>query len=93
MIMVPIFMNIRILKNNKKKLKIFIPLVLIWILLFALLIALAPFVLISSVILWRRGYGKTMLITYPMLFSLICSLSGLSVQIEKMDKNISILIK
>jgi len=93
MIMVPIFMNIRILKNNKKKLKIFIPLVLIWILLFALLIALAPFVLISSVILWRRGYGKTMLITYPMLFSLICSLSGLSVQIEKMDKNISIFIK
>lgn len=91
--MLPIFMYMRIKKNGKKKINIFIPLILIWIPMFALLIVLAPFVLILSLIFKKKGYGEIILLTYPVLLSLISALSGLVFQIRNRDKQISIVIK
>ncbi len=91
--MIPLFLKIRLPRDKEKPLKVFIPLFFIWIVLFPLLLALAPFVLVAIAVLLPRGYGKILLIAYPALFSLICSLSGLRIQIEKVDRQISILIK
>ena len=91
--MLPLFLRIRILKDNSKGFGLFIPLILVWIILFALLIALGPFILIISLIMWKRRYGKIILAAYPILFSMIGSLSGLKVKIENINRQVSILIK
>jgi len=91
--MIPFFMHVKIIKTNQKRVRIFIPLILIWIVMFAFYVAAAPFVMIAAVILWQKGYGKILLIAYPMLFSLVCSLSGLCIQLKSVNKEVSIFIK
>jgi len=90
--MIPVYMRIKVVNNNEKKIKIFLPLIFLWIILFALLLILAPFVLVFSVIFWRKRLGKTLLLTYPMAFSVINSFSGLIVHVEKSNKRILISI-
>jgi Na+/proline symporter len=91
--MIPVYMNIKVVNNNEKKIKIFFPLIVLWVILFALLIILAPLVLILSVILWRKRLGKNLLLAYPMAFSVINSFSGLVVNVQRSDKRILINIK
>jgi hypothetical protein len=93
MIMIPVYMRIKVISNNEKKIKLFLPLIVLWIFLFSLLIVLAPLVLIVSVVLWKKRLGKTLLLTYPMAFSVINSFSGLIVNVERNDKRILINIK
>ena len=91
--MIPVYMRVQVINNNDKKIMIFFPLILLWIFLFALLIVLAPLVLVVSIILWKKRLGKTLLLTYPMAFSVVSSFSGLIVNVEKSDKRISINVK
>jgi len=91
--MIPVYMNIKVVNNNEKKIKIFFPLIVLWVILFALLIILAPLVLVLSVILWKKRLGRILLLAYPMAFSVINSFSGLVVHVERNDKRILINIK
>ena len=91
--MIPVYMNIIVVNNNEKKIKIFFPLIFLWVILFALLIILAPLVLVLSVILWKKRLGRILLLAYPMAFSVINSFSGLVVHVERSDKRILINIK
>ena len=91
--MIPVYMNINVVSNNEKNIKLFFPLIILWVILFALLIILAPIVLVLSGILWRKRLGKALLLAYPMTFSVINSFSGLIVHVEKRDKRILINIK
>jgi hypothetical protein len=91
--MIPVYMKINVVNNNENKIKIFFPLIVLWVILFALLIVLAPFVLVLSVILWKKKLGKILLLTYPMAFSVINSFSGLVVHVERSNKRILINIK
>ncbi len=91
--MIPVYMRIKVVNNNEKKIKIFFPLIVLWIILFALLTILAPIVLVLSIIFWKKRLGKTLLLIYPMAFSVINSFSGLIVHVEKSNKRISINIK
>ncbi len=91
--MIPSWIKIHIKEENKKGLRLFIPFILIWLLLLVLLILLSPFLLIASLILWAKGHGKKILSAVPLLFSLICSLSGLIVQVEEEDKKVFVSIR
>lgn len=88
--MIPVFMKIHVAERGKKKARLFIPLILVWIVLASLLIVLAPLVLAASLILWPSGYGKILLAVWPRFFSLICSLSGLCVLVENKKEKIFI---
>lgn len=80
--MIPMVMGIRIIEKARRKLRLFFPIILVWILLFTILIAFFPLVLIAALILWPGGQGRLLLAGYFMLFSLIFSLSGLHIQVE-----------
>lgn len=86
--MIPIMMKMLIQEEGKKSFKLFIPLILVWIVLFALLIILLPFLLLAAIIAWPSGYGRIILAAIPMLFSVIWSMSGLKIQIESKDKQV-----
>lgn len=91
--MIPMLMSMRIIEGGKKKVNLSFPVILLWIVVFAFLIALLPFVLIAVLILWPPGYGKIPLAVYAMLFSLIFSLSGLHIQVEDKKNQILIILK
>lgn len=88
--MIPVFMRIHVVERGRKKVRLFIPLILLWIVLAALLIVLSPLVLLASLVLWPSGYGRILLEVWPRLFSLICSLSGLGVLVENKKEKILI---
>jgi hypothetical protein len=89
--MIPTGMKIWISKPNRKKVRLFIPLIIFWIFLFALLLLFMPVVFICALVFWRKGYGKLLLYAYPLLFSLTWELSGMNVQIGKEEKEVVII--
>ena len=84
-------MKIRIFQHDRRKVRLFIPLILGWSVLLALVAVLFPFVSIAALFLRKRGYGELLLRICPMIFALIFSLSGLSLLIEKREKKIELL--
>jgi len=87
--MIPLLMRLKVSRNPKGH-GLLLPIFLVWILLFALLIVLFPFVLVAALITWRSGQGKWLLLTYPLLISVLFHLSGLHVEIEHEKQNILI---
>lgn len=80
--MIPMVMRMTIQGKEKRRVNLWIPVILIWILLLALMLMMLPFVLLAGLILWKQGYGKALFLIVPMLFVLIFSMSGLKLDIE-----------
>lgn len=91
--MIPLLMRIHIVETNKKKVRLIIPLFLVWLLLLPFIILLTPLVLLAALFLWPSGYGKILLGAGPALFSVICALSDLYVQVEDRDSKTLIWMK
>jgi len=85
--MIPLVMRLRI-QGSGKGFRLLFPVVLLWILVLAVMIALLPFFLIGVFITWRRGPGPALLAVYPLLFSALFSLSGLHVEVENAKNRI-----
>ena len=87
--MIPMLMRLRI-SRNPGRYGLLLPVFLVWILLFALMVVLFPFVLIAALVTWRSGQGKWLLLTYPLLISVLIHLSGLHIEVEQREQNILI---
>ncbi len=87
--MIPIFMRLKI-GRKPDKYGLLLPILLVWILLFALMIILAPFVLIAALFTWKSGQGKLLLLTYPLLISLLFQLSGLHIETRRSEQSVLI---
>ena len=91
--MIPLIIRIHIVEENKKKLKLILPMFILWILLLPLIIAMTPLVLLVALILWPSGYGKTILRVGPALISVISALSNLHIHVEGPDNKTLIWLK
>jgi hypothetical protein len=87
--MIPMLLRLKV-SRNPDKYGVLLPVFLIWILLFALMIVLLPLVLIAALLTWRSSQGKWLLLTYPLLISVLFHLSGLHIEVEHSDENILI---
>jgi len=85
--MIPMLMRLKV-SRNPNRYGVLLPVFLVWILLFALMIVLLPFVLIAALVTWKSGQGKWLLMTYPLLVSVLFHLSGLHIEIEQPEQNI-----
>jgi hypothetical protein len=86
--MIPMIMKIHIQERGKKKIRLWIPMFLIWLLLFAFMIVLSPIFILIGIVAWIRGYGKIFLFAIPMIFAVLWAMSGLRIHIEDKDKRI-----
>jgi len=80
--MIPMLLKIKIPRENKQSLTIYLPLIIAWLFLLSILILLLPVYLLIVIICGLRGYGRMAFLFIPMLFSVIWNLSGLKVDVK-----------
>ena len=86
--MIPLIMKIRIPRASKPPVKLYLPIFIVWILLFAITLVFLPILLIASIVTWHTGQGKIMLLSYPMLFSVLWNMRGLIIDVEGEEETI-----
>ena len=88
----PLFLKIHIVENRKSKIRLWLPIILVWLVLLALALALAPFVLVAALILslWRRRLAIKLLLFGPLFFTVLGSLHNLEILTESPDNKVSI---
>jgi hypothetical protein len=75
-------MRLRIVDNGRKKVRLWLPLFLVWPIALVLAIALLPIVLLVALIGWgRRGVRRAALGGWY-LYATVCNLRGLSVAVS-----------
>ncbi len=81
--MIPTIMRLDVRKSNDGSVRLFLPVIIVWILAFGLLIAAFPLVLIASLATAGRGPGFRLLRFYPAFFEILFALSGLRIDVAK----------
>jgi hypothetical protein len=80
--MIPMCMRLDIRSCDRPAgVRLFLPVILVWIIAFALLVAALPFVLVTALVTMYGGPGVRLLRLYPVLAVMLFSLSGLRVDI------------
>lgn len=88
--MLPMLVRLKIVEDGRKKIDLWFPVIIVWLLMLALLILLLPFLLLAAILTWGRGPGKYILAVYPMLASVLFNLSDLRVEVEGREKSLLI---
>lgn len=86
--MIPMLMKIKIPRQEKKSITLYLPVFLAWILLTVIFLLLLPFILLSALISWPSGYGKILLLFFPMIFNVLWHLQGLLIDVEDKEGHI-----
>lgn len=89
----PMLLRLRVQESGKKSVRLFLPLFLMWLLLLPFLLLAAPIALIAAALTWRSGRGRMLLVSIPLLISVIWNLSGLHIQVEKPDNQVLLWIR
>mgnify|MGYP001038896125 FL=1 len=79
--MIPMTMRLDVRREGRKRVRLFFPLILLWIVIAVLLVAALPFVIVAALVTLRRGTGARLLMFYPAFFGAVWALSGLRVDI------------
>jgi len=77
----PLIMRLRIV-NDRSNFGLWLPLFLLYPLLLAFALIAEALAIVAFIFLWPLGWGKTLLLTIPYLFRVICALRELEVDIE-----------
>ena len=78
--MFPLLLHFKIRRERRRGFGFYFPVILIWIILAALLVAVLPFVLLAALLTWHRGPGRLLLLLYPMTASVLWHMSGLHIE-------------
>ena len=68
--------------RGNRRVRLLVPLFLVWPSFALLALAFFPLVLILAVLLWPVGWSRPLLVAGPLFFRLFCSLRGLSVDVK-----------
>jgi hypothetical protein len=79
--MIPLLMRLDISKPARRGVALYFPVIILWIVAFALLAVALPFVLVATLVTLHRGPGLRLLAFYPVFCATVFSLSGLRVDI------------
>ena len=74
-------------------LRLWLPLFLIYPFLAVFALILLPLVLIAALLLWPMGWSRTIVLSGPYLFRMVCALRGLEVDVKQKGKHILIYLK
>lgn len=90
----PVFMRLEV-QGEKRGIRLWLPLFLLFPLVIVMLIILSPLILlllIGILIFWPNGWGKRVLLIFRAAFNIFLSLRGLKIDIKNGPKTIYISI-
>jgi hypothetical protein len=73
--------------QDRRAVVLWFPVILAWIVLFALMIAALPFLLLAALATARGRPGMRLLLVYPVVFTAIGALSGLRIDVDGRGKD------
>ncbi len=79
-------------KKESRNISLWFPLFVIWPFLALAALALAPIVVTLAVLFWWTGWGKPMLYSFPLFYSMFCALRGLRVDVQQPNQHVYISI-
>lgn len=88
----PSILRVRIL-DGQSRVSLWIPLVVVWPLVFVVYLVLLPCIIIAAMVTWRSGWGKQILFCGPALFRLYCDLRGLKIDVTEPKESVLIYFK
>lgn len=88
----PCLMRLKLI-NHRHHINLWLPLFLVWIILLALYIVLSPLIALLVMILWPFGWGEFVLMIGPTIYSWLCSLRDLQIDIKSSDELVLIYFK
>ncbi len=77
--------RLKVQQSGKRRVRLWFPVILIWIILAALMIVLLPFLLLGAVFSLGRGPGFRLLLVYPLLAAVLWNLGGLTVDVAQKE--------
>jgi len=90
--MIPTMLKIYTNNTEGKSFRFVFPVILIWILLFAVMIVFAPIMLIVALLAWTIGYGKLIIMFPVMLYSIIAALGDLLIDVKNKNETVYIIL-
>ena len=87
----PLLMRLNI--SGRRHCTLWLPLFLLWPVVAALAIVLAPLVLLAALILWPFVWGKLLLFSGPWLLRCLCALRGLELDINRGNQTLLMSLK
>ena len=88
----PYLMRIRI-SGPGRKINLWLPLFIILPVAAAILLILAPLVLLAAAVLWRLGWGRPLLIAFPAVIDCFYAMRGLEVEVRQRQEIVIISVK
>ena len=88
----PSLLRLRI-RNGKHRFGLWLPLFIVWPPVVLMGLALLPFVLALSALLWPTGLGRPLLLVGPRFFGLFCSFRGLTIDVQSASDQVYIALK
>ena len=85
----PSILRVRVLDKDSR-VSLWIPLILIWPLVLALYVLFLPCIVVAAIMMWRRGWGRQILLVGPALFRLYCDLRGLKIDVTEPKESVLI---
>lgn len=85
--MMPMSLRLDIRGQNRRGVVLWFPAIVVWLILFALMIAALPFLLVAALATMRGKPGMRLLLVYPLVFTVINALSGLRIDVDGRGKD------
>ena len=92
MIWPPALLRIRI-RNEKRRFGLWLPLFLVWPFFVLAAMAMFPLVLLLALLLWPKGWGRTLLLMGPWVFRMFCALRGVVIDVKSGTNQVYIVIR
>lgn len=92
MIWPPSLLGLRI-RNAKSRFGLWLPLFLVWPPFVLAALVMFPLVLLLALLLWPKGWGRTLLLTGPWFFRMFCGLRGLVIDVKSGTNQVYIVLR
>ena len=83
----PCLIHVRIHKRQHN-FGLWLPLFLAWLIVAVFALALLPVFLILLLLCWSSGWGKLILLLGPRIYSMLCALKGLKLDINRQSEQV-----
>jgi len=89
----PLIMRLRVKREGRMGIRLWLPLFLVYPFLAVLVLLLLPLLILAALLLLPLGWSRAVILVCPRLYGVICALKGLKADIQGEDERIFVSFK